>query len=103
MCVKIFTDSKLLKLIPVKVKTEREATAAVLELLAEIDARKLYLREGYNSMYAYLTVGLSYSEGAAQRRIECARALRKSPEAKELLNKGNISLTTLSMVSKGNY
>ena len=70
MCVKTFTDSKLLSLIPLRVKTEREATAAVLELLAEVDSRKLYLKEGYNSMYSYLTVGLSYSEGAAQRRIE---------------------------------
>ena len=100
MCVKSFADCKLLELIPVRVKTEREATAAVLELLAEIDSRKLYINEGYSSMYSYLTVGLSYSEGAAQRRIECARALKKSPEAKELLNKGSISLTTLSMVSR---
>ena len=100
MCLKSFTDSKLLELIPVKVKTEREATAAVLELLAEVDSRKLYLKEGYNSMYSYLTVGLSYSEGAAQRRIECARALNKTPEAKDLLSKGDISLTTLSMVSR---
>ena len=100
MCIKSFADSKLLELIPVKVKTEREATAAVLELLAEIDSRKLYLKKGYNSMYSYLTIGLSYSEGAAQRRIECARALNKTPEAKDLLSKGDISLTTLSMVSK---
>ena len=100
MCIKTFADSKLLSLIPVRVKTEREATAAVLELLAEIDSRKLYLKEGYSSMYSYLTTELSYSEGAAQRRIECARALNITPEAKELLNKGDISLTTLSMVSR---
>ena len=99
MCIKSFADAELLKVIPVKVKTEREATAAVLELLAEIDSRKLYLKEGYRSMYSYLTTKLSYSEGAAQRRIKCARALNKTPEVKDMLNKGDISLTTLSMVS----
>ena len=100
MCVKSFADVKLLKLIPAKVKTEREATAAVLELLAEIDSRKLYLKEGYNSMYSYLTIGLSYSEGAAQRRIECARALRSNDKVKDKLRSGDVSLTTLSMVSR---
>ena len=99
MYTKIFADAELLKVIPVKVKTEREATAAVLELLAEIDSRKLYLKEGYRSMYSYLTTELSYSEGAAQRRIKCARALNKTPKVKDMLNKGDISLTTLSMVS----
>ena len=100
MCVKFFADVKLLKLIPAKVKTEREATAAVLELLAEIDSRKLYLKEGYNSMYSYLTIGLSYSEGAAQRRIECARALKSNEKVKDKLRSGDVSLTTLSMVSR---
>ena len=100
MCVKSFADIKLLNLIPAKVKTEREATAAVLELLAEIDSRKLYLKEGYNSMYSYLTIGLSYSEGAAQRRIECARALKSNNKVRDKLRSGDISLTTLSMVSR---
>ncbi|MEZ4753999.1 MAG: hypothetical protein R3A13_06755 [Bdellovibrionota bacterium] len=93
-------DSKILELTPVKVKTEREATLAVLELLSEIDIRKLYLKEGYNSMYAYLTTGLAYSEGAAQRRISSARALRANEKVANKLKSGDVSLTTLSLVSK---
>ncbi|MEZ4754990.1 MAG: hypothetical protein R3A13_11925 [Bdellovibrionota bacterium] len=92
-------DSEILELTPVKVKTEREATLAVLELLSEIDIRKLYLKEGYNSMYAYLTTGLAYSEGAAQRRISSARALRANEKVADKLKSGDVSLTTLSLVS----
>ena len=55
-------------------QSEREATAALLAALSELDARRLYLAEGYASLFAYCTQRLHYSEHAAYHRIEAARA-----------------------------
>ncbi len=49
---------------------------------------------------AYCTKKLLYSEPAANRRICSARALAKFPELRCLLMEGELSLTTLSLVSR---
>ncbi len=48
---------------------EREATAALIAHLAELDARRLYLAEGYSSLFTYCTQVLHLSEHAAYGRI----------------------------------
>ena len=52
---------------------ERLITQEVVEYIAEVDRRQLYLRMGYPSLYAYLTNEIRYSEGSAQRRTDAAR------------------------------
>ena len=37
------------------VATERNATARVIALIAEFDARHLYFDEGFNSLFAYVS------------------------------------------------
>ena len=54
----------------------RRITAELLALLAELDVRRLYLREGCSSLFAYCTDVLRLSELAAYHRIEAARAAR---------------------------
>src|SRR3989304_423972 len=58
---------------------ERQATALLIAHLAELDARRLYLAEGYSSLFTYCTEVLRLSEHAAYGRIEAARAARRVP------------------------
>jgi hypothetical protein len=58
---------------------ERQATAQVIALLMELDARRLYLAEGYSSLFVYCTRVLHLSEHATYGRIEAARVARRFP------------------------
>ena len=68
MNLKNLSDKKLLELAAKSVSEERKATVLVLELIAEMDNRKLYLKYGYNSLFVYLCTELNYSEGATYRK-----------------------------------
>ena len=72
---------------------EREATADVLRSLIEFDTRRLYLGEGYPSLFAYCTQVLHYAEHAALNRIEVARAARRLPVLLEHIADGSLHLT----------
>jgi hypothetical protein len=73
------TDQQLLLEVRSLVAREREATAQLIASLAELDRRKLYLGEGYSSLFTYCTQCLHLSEHAAYSRIEVARTARKWP------------------------
>jgi 5-methylcytosine-specific restriction endonuclease McrA len=78
---------------------EREATVALIAHLAELDARRLYLGEGYASLFTYCTQVLHLSEHAAYGRIEAARAVRRYPVLLEMLADGALTLTTLALLA----
>ena len=59
---------------------ERRATAALVASLAELDERRLYLGEGYSSLFTYCTQCLRLSEHAAYSRIEAARERRSGQD-----------------------
>ncbi|WP_413575108.1 HNH endonuclease [Bdellovibrio sp. HCB290] len=82
------------------VQTERKITHLVLECIAEIDARKLYLDKAYSSLYEFLVQEFGYSSSAALRRIESARLLREVPELAEKIESGAINLSQLSKVQQ---
>src|SRR5580765_1266130 len=69
------SDSELLTETHRTAGTERLATATLVSLLAEVDARQLYLGEGHSSMFAFCTRALRLSEPAAYARITAARSL----------------------------
>jgi hypothetical protein len=78
---------------------EREATAALIAHLAELDARRLYLAEGCSSLFTYCTQVLHLSEHAAYGRIEAARAVRRFPIILERLGEGAVTLTTVGLLA----
>jgi len=78
---------------------ERHATAHLSALLAELDARRLYLGAGCSSLFAYCTQVLHLSEHAAYGRIEAARASRRFPVILDLLADGSINLTTVGLLA----
>jgi hypothetical protein len=79
--------------------TERRATAALVRALMELDARRLYLGEGYSSLFTYCTQVLHLAEGAAYNRIEAARAARRWPLLVEQLEDGSLTLTAARLLA----
>src|SRR3989338_1360133 len=93
------SDEKLLLHCKEAVKKEKQSTLEVLEYLVEVDKRRLYLKEGYSSLYDFCIRYLNYSEGETHRRIQVCRLTQAVEQVKPLLESGDVSLTTLSLLS----
>jgi hypothetical protein len=94
-----FSDRDLLIETERAAARERHATAALLALLAEVDTRRLYLGEGFSSLFQYAVRRLHLSEPAAYGRITAARAARRFPALLPLLDDGALSLTTIGLLA----
>ena len=93
------SNRDLLERVREAVGRERAATARLVALLMELDTRRLYLGEGYSSLFTYCTQALSYSEHAAYNRIETARAARRFPTILGLIESGDVTLTAVRMLA----
>jgi 5-methylcytosine-specific restriction endonuclease McrA len=93
------SDEDLLVEVKVAAVLEREATARMIALLSQLDARRLFLGEGCSSLFAYCTQVLHLSEHAAYGRIEAARAARKFPIVLDLLSEGLLTLTAVTLLA----
>jgi hypothetical protein len=78
---------------------ERQATAALIRCLIEVDARRLYLADGYSSLFTFCTQVLHLSEHAALGRIEVARAAKRLPTLLCHLENGAITVTNARMLA----
>lgn len=58
------SDDELLAAVKRLAMTECRATAALVRSLMELDTRRLYLGEGYSSLFTYCTQALHLAEGA---------------------------------------
>src|SRR6187402_3558472 len=92
------SDHELLERTSRAAGTERHATAELLALLAEVDARRLYLGEGCSSLFTYCTQVLHLSEHAAYHRIEAARVARRFPVVLQLVSDGSVTTTTVALL-----
>lgn len=79
---------------------ERTLLGEVLLTIQEIDKRRLYLDMGYANLFYYLTEGVGYSGGSAQRRIDGARLLNEVPELDQKIRSGQVSLNQVSLFQK---
>jgi hypothetical protein len=93
------SDEDLLRRVSQLAGRERGATIELIVHLAELDARKLYLGEGYGSLFAYCTGALRLAEHAAYNRIEAARVSRRFPRVLDLLADGSLNLTTVRLLA----
>ena len=93
------TDMALIGEVKALAERERQATAVLIASLAELDARRLYLREGCSSLFTYCTHVLHLSEHAAYGRIQAARIARRFPRVLDLLAAGDINLTTIGLLA----
>ncbi len=92
------SDKELLAAASKHAATQREATAALVAALAEIEDRSLHLAGGYDSIYGYCREVLRLSEHATYARIEAARACRDFPVILDLLASGALTLTTVGLL-----
>ena len=81
------------------VAQDRKLTLRLLANLHEIESHKFYLELGYGSMFDYCTGHLKFSEPAALRRIRTARCLAAYPQLHPMLENGDVSLTTVALIS----
>ena len=95
---KSLSDASLLNLLQSSVAEERKLTTQVLELLREVERRRLFAGQGYGSLFGYAVKGLGYSEASAARRIQAMRLLKDLPELTEKIEHGALNLSTLSAV-----
>jgi hypothetical protein len=93
------SDSDLLRQVALLATRERGATVELVGHLAELDARKLHVAEGYGSLFAYCTGPLRLAEHAAYNRIEAARLSRRFPVVLDLLSDGTLNLSTLRLLA----
>ena len=94
-----FSDDQLLAELRRLAACERAATASLLASLIEMDARRLYLREGCSSLFTYCTQVLHLAEGAAYNRIEAARAARRFPPILDAIADGSLTLTSARLLA----
>ena len=93
------TDTELLREVARAAAQERSATSHLIALLAEIDARRLYLGEGCSSLFTYCTQVLRLSEHAAYGRITAARCAGRFSVVLDLLAEGAVTLTTIGLLA----
>jgi hypothetical protein len=93
------SDDELVERVKDLAGAERRASVALIRSLMELDARKLYLREGCSSLYTYCTQVLHLSEGSAYNRIETARAARRYPQVLEMLERGDLTPTAVRLLA----
>ncbi|HYR52323.1 MAG TPA: hypothetical protein VET83_06885 [Candidatus Dormibacteraeota bacterium] len=93
------SDAVLLRDLATLVARDRVATATLLAHIAEVDARRLFIPEGYPSMHAYCVGELRLSEDAAYKRIQAARAARRFPALLPELAEGRLHLTAVSLIA----
>ncbi len=98
--VQNLTNEVLLARFDKLVRTERKITHLVLEYIAEIAARQLYLPMAYPSLFEFLTRKMGYSNSAAQRRISAAAILRQVPELGPKLEAGSLNLSQTSLLAQ---
>ena len=91
-------DRELLDRIARAASDNRSSVVELLQLLGEIDTRRLYLPEGCASLFAYCTQVLRFSEHEAYHRIEGARAVRDFPVLLDHLRSGALTLTSVTLL-----
>ena len=87
------SDRELLRETSNLVRHERHLQGAIIDHLAEIEARGLYLERGFSSLFDYAVRELGYSDAAAARRIGAMRLCADAPEAREGLRDGSLTLS----------
>ena len=93
------SDKDLLAHLHVAAQAERRATTHLVALLVELDIRRLYLGEGFPSLFAYCTDALHLSEPASHNRIEVARAARRFPIILDGLAAGELTLASVKLLA----
>ena len=91
--VAALSDRELLAQTGNLARVERHLQGTIIDHLAEIEARSLFLRRGFASLFEYAVRELGYSDAAAGRRIAAMRLCADNPHTRERLRDGSLSLS----------
>jgi 5-methylcytosine-specific restriction endonuclease McrA len=94
------TDEALLVRLKTNRSLENEILVEILNDLIEVEARGLYLKRGFSSVYEFCLKELKYSESEALLRINAMRLIRAVPEVEEKIEGGILSLTNAAEVGR---
>ena len=95
------SDRELLRETRNLVRHERHLQGAIIDHLAEIGARGLYLERGFSSLFDYTVRELGYSDAAAARRIGAMRLCADQPDARDGLRDGSLTLSAAAELQWG--
>ena len=91
-------DAALLAAVSNTVQDNRLALLQLLRYLGEVDARKLYAREGFASLFAFCQ-SLRFSESEAYKRCMVGRVGRRFPGLLQAIGAGELHLTGAAMIA----
>ena len=94
-----FSDQDLLRDLDARVGRVRIETAGLIACIAEVDARKLYLPAGDDSMFAYCIRRYGFTRETAFKRIRAGRAARQFPVIFEALSDGRMNLSAVVLLA----
>src|SRR5262245_29994630 len=92
-------DESMIERLKVLVAKDNNLTAQLHAHVGEVDARKLYVGHACSSMFVYCVEVLKFSEGEAYKRIHAARAARTYPVIFELIAKGELHLSGITVLA----
>ena len=93
--LKDLTGDELMERLRASCRNEQRLIVAFIELLIEVDQRRLDLLLGCNSMHDFCVRKLHMSGGVAYRRINAARLVQRFPFLLELIESGALHLSGL--------
>src|SRR5690349_3013564 len=93
------SDAELVAGLKALVVQERALSAAILEHLGEVGARKLYLPAACASMHVYCVRVLGMAEEVAFKRIRAARAARRFPVVLEAVAEGRLHVSAVVWIA----
>lgn len=87
----------LARLTELGVQAKRQL-AQLIALLLEVEDRRLHERRAHSSLYSFCVHHLGMAEASAQRRIMAARLVRRFPVLLGLIERGQVTLSTLELL-----
>ena len=96
--IKKLTDEELWTYTESLALGAREATADLVDALAELDSRKLPKESVYASLHEYCVHKLLMTDGCAYRYIRAARAVAKFPPIGPALRNGRLNLHVIALI-----
>jgi hypothetical protein len=99
VCRERISDDTLIARLVDLVGRSRRVEAELVAHLAEVDARRLYLREACPSMHSYATGRLHLSDAEAYLRITVARLSRRLPVVLDMLADGRLHLSGVARLA----
>ncbi|MFT4571529.1 MAG: hypothetical protein ACI8TX_002708 [Hyphomicrobiaceae bacterium] len=95
-----FSEQKLLDHFARVIAQGRHNTVQLLVAISEVDERKLWAKHACSSMFAFCMQRYHMSEAMTAKRIWAARVARRFPVVLGMLQRGELHLTAVHLLSK---